>query len=70
MDINVLMVIIWVIMAFIGMSMAKKRGRSKSLGFFLGLILGLIGIIIIAIMGEKKHYTMVDSSSSGSSQSE
>lgn len=63
MDINILMVIIWFVMAFIGMSMADKRGRSKVLGFFLGFILGLIGIIIIAIMGEKEYHTTIPNNS-------
>jgi hypothetical protein len=48
---EVFIVIIWIICAFIGMSMADKRGRSKGAGFALGLLLGLIGLAVIALLG-------------------
>jgi hypothetical protein len=47
-------VVIWLICAIIGAVMAEKRGRSTVGGFMLGLLLGLIGLAIIAIAGEKR----------------
>jgi hypothetical protein len=47
-------IIIWLVCAIIGASMAGNRGRSTVGGFMLGLLLGLIGIAIIAIAGEKR----------------
>lgn len=38
----------------IGACMAEKRNRSRFGGFALGLLLGLIGLAIIALMGRKK----------------
>ncbi len=43
--------VVWVVLGVIGMSMAEKRNRSKTGGFFLGFFLGLIGLCIIALMG-------------------
>jgi Zn ribbon nucleic-acid-binding protein len=37
----------------IGASMAKKRFRPPWVGFVLGFFLGLIGLIVIAVMGQK-----------------
>jgi len=47
-------IIIWVLCAFIGRSMAITRNRSAGAGFAMGLFLGIIGLIIIALMGEQK----------------
>ena len=47
-------IIIWVLCAFIGRSMAISRNRSGGAGFAMGLLLGLVGLAIIAIMGEQK----------------
>ena len=47
-------IVVWLICAIIGASMAEKRNRSTVSGFFLGLFLGLIGLAIIAIAGEKR----------------
>jgi len=44
-------VIVWVICAFIGMGIGKSKGKGGA-GFALGLFLGPIGIIIIAVMKE------------------
>lgn len=43
-------------MGIIGTLMSEKRHRSKIGGFALGFFLGLIGIAVIAIIGEKRIY--------------
>jgi len=50
----VIVIGIWIICAFIGRSMAINRNRSAGGGFILGLLLGLIGLAIIALLGEQK----------------
>ncbi len=45
---------IFIIMGIIGAIMSEKRHRNKVGGFILGFFLGLIGIAIIAVVGEKK----------------
>ena len=46
---------LWIICAIIGANMAKNRHRSHVGGFFLGLLLGLIGLAILALMGDAKE---------------
>lgn len=46
---------ILLIIGIIGASMAGKRNRSTFGGFLLGLLLGLIGLAIIAIAGNKEN---------------
>lgn len=46
--------IIMLIMGAIGAKMADERGRSSVGGFFLGFFLTLIGLAIIALMGDKR----------------
>lgn len=38
--------------ALIGMSMSETRGNSAMLGLLLGLLLGPIGLVIIALQGQ------------------
>lgn len=52
---EIFVVILWLVFAIIGAVMAENRGRSKFGGFILGLLLGLIGIAIIALMGHKER---------------
>ena len=35
--------------------MAERRNRSKNLGFLLGFLFGVIGLIIIMLLGTKKN---------------
>ena len=51
---EVIIFIVFVVCAFIGMGMADSRGRNKVAGFFAGLILGILGLVIIALIGEQK----------------
>ena len=45
--------LIFIIMGIIGVSMAESRNRNRFGGFALGFFLGLIGLAIIALLGEK-----------------
>ena len=55
MDSNfLLMLTVWIICGIIGVSMSEKRNRNRFGGFALGFFLGLIGLAIIALVGEKK----------------
>ena len=44
----------FIVMGIIGALMSEKRHRNKIGGFALGFFLGLIGIAVIAVVGEKK----------------
>lgn len=44
---------IFIVMGIIGASMSEKRNRNRYGGFALGFFLGLIGLAIIALVGEK-----------------
>lgn len=50
MDIFGCVVIVGIICAFIGGSMNSSKGRSYGEGFALGLLLGFIGLIIVAVL--------------------
>ena len=48
------LVFVWIVCAFIGAAIGGAKNRAGT-GFLLGLVLGFIGVIIIAVMpGEKK----------------
>lgn len=47
-------VLLWLIIGAICSRTAKQRGRSPSLWFFLGILLGVIGLIILYILPPKK----------------
>ena len=47
-------IIILLVMGIIGAGMAERRGRSSVGGFALGALLSLVGLAIIALMGNKK----------------
>ena len=47
-------IVIWLIVGIIGAGMAERRGRSRIGGFALGFLLSLVGLAIIAVMGDKK----------------
>jgi FtsH-binding integral membrane protein len=53
--IELLSLAVFIIMGIIGTQMSKKRNMSKLGGFALGFLLGLIGLAIIALVGEKKE---------------
>lgn len=53
-EMQLLSLAVFIIMGIIGTLMSEKRHRSKIGGFALGFFLGLIGIAVIAIIGEKK----------------
>lgn len=46
-----IVLIIWCLCAAVGYSIGEKKGR-RAAGFWLGLLLGIFGIIIIACMSE------------------
>ena len=48
----IIFLIINTVLGAIGTAMAEDRNRSAAGGFFLGLLLGLIGLAIIALMGK------------------
>ncbi|MCL2138265.1 MAG: zinc ribbon domain-containing protein [Treponema sp.] len=51
-----IIVVIWLVLAFILASAAKKKGRSYGAFLFLGLVLSpLIGFIILLVMGESEE---------------
>ena len=53
-EISVIWYLVWgLIMGIIGASMAEKRNRSTVGGFFIGFFLSLVGLAIIALIGEK-----------------
>lgn len=47
--------ILQMVVAIIGMAMAESRDRSAAGGFLLGFLLGLIGLAIIALMGQAQN---------------
>jgi Protein of unknown function (DUF2510) len=47
------LVIVWAVCGFIGWRIGDGKGRG-GLGAFLGVVLGLIGIVIIAVIPAKK----------------
>ena len=53
-EMSLLSFAVFIIMGIIGAVMSEKRHRNKIGGFALGFFLGLIGIAIIAIVGDKK----------------
>lgn len=46
--------VIWIVMGFIGMAIGSSKGRG-GFGFLMGLLLGFIGWIIVAVMPEAKQ---------------
>ena len=60
-------VIVWIICAFIGMGIGKGKGK-RGAGFALGLFLGPIGIVIIALMKENTAGVEAMAISSGESR--
>lgn len=59
-EIQLLSLAIFIIMGIIGTLMSEKRHRSRIGGFALGFLLGLIGIALIAVIGEKNTLTNKD----------
>lgn len=55
---------VFIIMGIIGTQMSEKRNGSKIGGFALGFLLGLIGLAIIALVGENKelHFVLKEDS--------
>lgn len=53
--IELLSLAVFIVMGIIGVNMSEKRNRNRFGGFALGFFLGLIGIAIIALVGEKKE---------------
>jgi hypothetical protein len=45
--------IIWVLCAILASAIAAPKGKA-GLGFFLGLILGVVGVIIAAVMKDER----------------
>jgi len=41
--------------AFWGMNIAKKKGQPKGLGFLLGLVFSLMGVIICYVLPDKNN---------------
>lgn len=55
MEILVIWLICWCLLAWWGYTLGKHRGRPVA-GVVLGFVLGLIGIIIIAVMPETEEH--------------
>jgi hypothetical protein len=56
-EMQLLSLAVFIVMGIIGTIMSEKRGRNRVGGFALGFFLGLIGIAIIAVVGEKRIET-------------
>jgi len=61
-------VILWLIIGGICSQVAKQRGRRPMIWFFIGVVLGVIGLIILYIMPPKKIALAVASSTPAPSQ--
>ncbi len=48
-------VLIWIVCGIVGAMIASSRGGSGPGGFFLGLLLGPLGVIITLFMGGEKE---------------
>jgi uncharacterized membrane protein YeaQ/YmgE (transglycosylase-associated protein family) len=48
-------IIVGIICAFIGGNISASKGRSQGEGFALGLILGIIGLIIVAVLPKNEE---------------
>ena len=55
MQVSAVFVIVWVVCALVGWAIGNSKGRGTA-GFFLGLLLGVIGLIIIAVMRPTPEY--------------
>lgn len=51
----ILILIVWVVCAFVCAFMASSRNRSPGLWFVLGLFFGLIAVLILAVIGPDEH---------------
>lgn len=51
----IIIIVIWIACAFICGNIASKKGYSYSLFAFIGLITGIIGVIVAAVMPDKKQ---------------
>lgn len=49
-----LKIAIWIACAIIGAKLMKQKNRSEVIGAILGVLLGIIGLIIILFIPEKK----------------
>lgn len=47
-------IVLWLILGTICSRVARQRGRNPTLWFFLGVVLGVIGLLILYIMPPKK----------------
>lgn len=52
---SLVLLTVWIIMGTIGAVMAEKRNRNKIGWFAICFFFGLIGIAILAILGENKE---------------
>jgi hypothetical protein len=55
MQVSAAFVIAWAVCALVGWAIGNSKGRGTA-GFFLGLLLGVIGLIIIAVMRPTPEY--------------
>ena len=46
--------IVYILPAIWGMNVCKKKGQPKVLGFLLGLVFSLVGVIICYVLPDKK----------------
>jgi DNA-directed RNA polymerase subunit RPC12/RpoP len=49
------LIVIWLLCAIFGAVIAQQKGRSGVEGFFLGALLGLIGVAIVALLPSEKN---------------
>ena len=49
---------IWVICGFVGSAIANNRGNSGGSGFLLGLFLGPLGVLIVAVSAKNERELM------------
>jgi len=51
---SIILLFIWLMFGLICREMAKKRGRNPTIGFVVGFLLGIIGILYYLIAGKSK----------------
>jgi len=53
--IYVIFLVVWIACGFIGASMARSQGRDPSLWFFMCVLTGVPGLVVLAVIGSEKR---------------